>query len=58
MEPTWKIRWVGMDVAPDCELEIYLLHSARSYEIRLRETQQLLKTITFQITTTVTVQCI
>jgi hypothetical protein len=35
-------------------LELYFLHSAGVYEIRLRGTQQLLKTITFPPT----VQCI
>jgi len=55
MEPTGRLRGPGRDV-PNCELEIYLLHPARLYEIRPRGTQQLLKTITFPVT--ITVQCI
>jgi len=61
LDPTRRVMEpVGRDIgamSPDCHLELYFLHPARGYEIRLRETQQLLKTITFPAQVTTSVQC-
>jgi hypothetical protein len=48
---------VGRDNSPGCELEIYLLYPARSYEIRHRS-GRLLNTITFSAHVTITAQCL
>jgi hypothetical protein len=50
MEP-----WGRGECTPDLEIELYNLSPAWRYEIRLRETQQLLRSISF--TSQVTVQC-
>ena len=47
-----------METVGKGKLELYFLHSARSYEIRLSGAQQPLKTITFRSQVTTTVQCI
>ena len=50
------IKLLGKHYSSDCELEIYMLHSARVYEIRSAD--KLLKTIRFPATMiTTTVQC-
>jgi hypothetical protein len=51
-----KMEPVGRDITPSCKLEIYFLHPARPYEIRLGD-GQLLRTITFPAQVTTTVQC-
>ena len=50
------IKPLGKRYSSDCELEIYMLHSTRAYEIRSAD--KLLKTIRFPATMiTTTVQC-
>jgi hypothetical protein len=54
---SYEMEPLGWDATPSCELEMYFLHPARSYEIRRGKTNQLLKTITFSTQVTTTVDC-
>lgn len=49
------IEPLGRHYSSECQLEMYMLHSARAYEIR--SAGILLKTIRFPATVTTTVQC-
>ena len=50
-----QMKPLGNNYDSPCKLEIYILHSARSYEIRSH--RQLLKTIKFPAQVITTVQC-
>ena len=50
------IEPLGRHCSSESQLEIYMLHSARAYEIR--SAGMLLKTIRFPATVTPTVQCV
>ena len=50
-----SIEPLGRHYSSESQLEIYMLHSARAYEIR--SAGMLLKTIRFPATVTPTVQC-
>ena len=49
------IKSLGKHYLADCELKIYMLHSARAYEIR--SAGNFLKTLRFPANITTTVQC-